>query len=99
MYSTSDLAALAAAYAYGIATTQSFIEGNKRTSAVVASLFLALNGAELTASEAEIVQIWSELGAGNLSEDALTDWFRERMTKISAAARRRRRSRTGRARR
>jgi death on curing protein len=76
-----DLAALAAAYAYGIATTQVFVEGSKRTSAVVTETFLDLNGIELTASDAEIVQVWSELGAGRLTEAALADWLRERMIK------------------
>jgi death-on-curing protein len=81
VYSNPDLAALAAAYAFGIATKQAFVEGNKRTAAAVTETFLALNGAELAASDAEIVQVWSELGAGSLSETALADWIRERLTK------------------
>jgi death-on-curing protein len=80
-YGEPDLAALAAAYAFGIATNHAFVDGNKRTSAVVTEMFLALNGAELTASDAEIVQIWSDLGAGSLSEAALADWIRERIAK------------------
>jgi death on curing protein len=74
-----DLAALAAAYAYGIATTQVFVEGSKRTSTAVTETFLELNGVQLVASDAEIVEIWSELGAGSLSEDAIADWLRKRM--------------------
>jgi death-on-curing protein len=76
-----DLAALAAAYAYGIATTQVFVEGTKRTSEVVTRTFLILNGSDLRATDAEKVQVWSDLGAGNLSETALADWIRERLTK------------------
>jgi len=76
-----DFAALAAAYAFAIANNHAFIDGNKRTSAAVTETFLALNGIELTASDAEIVQAWSELGAGRLSESALADWLRKRMIK------------------
>ncbi len=39
-----DLAALAAAYAYGIARDRPFIDGNKRTALVAARTFLLLNG-------------------------------------------------------
>jgi death-on-curing protein len=76
-----DLAAMAAALAYGIAQNHGFVDGNKRTSAVATETFLELNGATLTATDAEIVETWSELGAGKLSEDALADWIRARLGK------------------
>jgi death on curing protein len=78
-YGAPDLAALAAALAYGIAQNHGFVDGNKRTSAVATETFLELNGATLTATDAEIVETWSELGAGKLSEDALADWIRARL--------------------
>ena len=59
-----DIAALAAAYAFGIAKNHAFVDGNKRTSAVVTEAFLRLNGLGLTATDIEIVQTWSDLGAG-----------------------------------
>jgi death-on-curing protein len=83
-----DLAALAAAYAFAIANNHAFIDGNKRTSATVTETFLALNGIDLTATDAEIVQTWSELGAGKLSESALADWLRKRMIKRKRGLRR-----------
>jgi death-on-curing protein len=43
-YGTDDPAALAAAYAYGVARKHPFADGNKRTAWVLARLFLALNG-------------------------------------------------------
>jgi death-on-curing protein len=49
----SDAAALAAAYAFGIARDHPFIDGNKRTAFVAAKLFLDLNGFELTTGEVE----------------------------------------------
>jgi death-on-curing protein len=75
-YGEPDAAALAAAYAYGIARNHPFIDGNKRTAAVVSETFLALNGFRSTASDAELVVQMLALAAGELGEDELADWFR-----------------------
>lgn len=69
--SASDVAALAAAYAYGIAKNHPFVDGNKRTSFVVCELFLALNGYDLTMDDAAAVTTWLALAASELSEDEL----------------------------
>ena len=45
---TPDVPTLAAAYAFAIAKNHAFIDGNKRTAAVVCETFLVLNGYELT---------------------------------------------------
>ena len=68
---SADLAALAAAYAFGIARNHPFVDGNKRTSLVVCELFLALNGRELAMDDATAVLTWLALAAGELSEDDL----------------------------
>ena len=81
-YGEPDLAALAAAYGFGIARNHPFIDGNKRTAAVVAETFLALNGYLLTASDAELVVAMLALAAGELSEDELADWFRGHIASI-----------------
>jgi death-on-curing protein len=78
-YGQADAAALAAAYAYGIARNHPFVDGNKRTAAVVSETFLILNGYRLDASDAELVVAFVELAAGELSEEELADWFRERV--------------------
>ncbi len=75
-YGEPDAAALAAAYAYGIARNHPFVDGNKRTAAVVSETFLMLNGHSLTATDAEVVVAFVALAAGELSEDELADWFR-----------------------
>ncbi len=75
-YGEPDAAALAAAYAFGIARNHPFVDGNKRTAAVVSETFLALNGYTLEASDAELVVAFLALAAGELSEDELADWFR-----------------------
>ena len=77
LYGDPDAAALAAAYAYGLARNHAFIDGNKRIAAVVSETFLLLNGYRLTATDAELVVAFLELAAGNLTETDLADWFRE----------------------
>ncbi|MEQ1640815.1 MAG: type II toxin-antitoxin system death-on-curing family toxin [Novosphingobium sp.] len=77
LYGDPDVAALAAAYAFGIARNNPFVDGNKRSAAVVSETFLMLNGYELTASDAELVVAFVELAAGALSEGEMAEWFRE----------------------
>lgn len=79
-YGKVDLATLAAAYAFGITRNHPFVDGNKRTAAVVSETFLVLNGHVLNASDAELVVAIVALAAGELSEDELADWFRGRIT-------------------
>ena len=71
-----DAADLAAAYAYGIARNHPFVDGNKRTAAVISETFLMLNGHRLGASDADLVVAFLALAAGELSEQEMADWFR-----------------------
>jgi len=80
-YEQPDLADLAAAYAFRIARNHPFLDGNKRTSAVVTRLFLRLNGHDLDATQAQRLAIWLALGAGETTEQALADWMRSRLVK------------------
>ena len=70
----ADLALLAAAYAYGIATSHPFNDGNKRSALIALVVFLDLNGHRLTASEVEVVPVFLSLAAGTLSEADLREW-------------------------
>ena len=79
LYGEPDVAALAAAYGFGIARNHPFVDGNKRTAAVVAETFLVLNGFGLTASDAELVVAFLALAAGELNEEELADWFRQHL--------------------
>lgn len=74
-----DLAAMAASYAYGIATNHPFIDGNKRTALVVSFVFVEMNGYMMTASEVDAYTTILALAAGDLSEDELAAWFRKNM--------------------
>ena len=79
LYGEPDAAALAAAYAFGIARNHPFIDGNKRTAAVVSETFLALNQHTLLANDAEVVVAFVALAAGEIGEDDLADWFRSHL--------------------
>ena len=84
-YDKASLHALAASYAHGIAKNHPFMDGNKRTSLVIAELFLNLNGIELTASDEAVVITWLKLAAGDISDIGLEDWIRENRRRMSKA--------------
>jgi death on curing protein len=77
---TPDLAALAAAYAFGIARHPPFVDGNQRTAWVVSRTFLKLNGHDVKASQEEKYRAMMDLAAGSLSEPQLAEWIRARLT-------------------
>jgi death-on-curing protein len=76
-YGEPSMTRLAASYAFGISRNRPFLDGNKRTSLVVAELFLELNGHQLTANDAQCVATFLQLAAGELSEDQLAVWISE----------------------
>lgn len=78
-YGETNACALAAAYAFGIARNHPFADGNKRTAWVIARLFLRLNGVPLAFDKADAIRMMLALAGGELSEDAVADWFRARI--------------------
>jgi death on curing protein len=82
-YGEPDAAALAAAYAYGIARNHPFVDGNKRSALVAAELFLLDNGYRMTASNIDCVLTFLALAAGELSEDSLAIWFRRHLDPLA----------------
>jgi death on curing protein len=75
--SAPPLAALAAAYAFGISSNHAFVDGNKRTALVVSFAFLEVNGFEVTASQEEAYLTILGLAAGEITEAELALWFAE----------------------
>lgn len=71
-----DVADLAASYGYGLARNHPFINGNKRTAFVAVELFLALNGRELLAPDADGVMAMLSVAAGEMEEAAFSAWIR-----------------------
>jgi death-on-curing protein len=80
-YGEDDRAALAAAYAFGIARSHPFVDGNKRTAWVLARLFLAFNEVPIEFDSPDAIRTVLALAAGELSEDEMADWFRKRVKK------------------
>jgi death-on-curing protein len=77
-----DISSLAATLAYGIAKNHPFIDGNKRTALVVTRTFLLLNGCNLDATQEEKYLTFLKLAEGNLSEESLADWIRQKLTEV-----------------
>lgn len=75
-YGETDLCALAAAYAFGIARNHPFADGNKRTAWVMARLFLRINNVPLAFDKADAIRMMLALASGELEEKAVADWFR-----------------------
>jgi death-on-curing protein len=79
-YGENDPAALAAAYAFGVARNHPFVDGNKRTAWVLARLFLVINGLVLSYEAADAIRTVLALASGDLSEDELASWFRDHLS-------------------
>lgn len=84
-YGETDLAALAAAYAFGIARNHPFIDGNKRVAFLAMMIFLRLNGIAFTPSQADAAAAILALAAGEVEEEGLTRWIRDNWPKDAPA--------------
>ena len=71
-----DLAALAAAYGYGLAKNHPFVDGNKRAAFLAVGLFLALNGQRVVASQTDATATVLALAASEITEAAFAHWLR-----------------------
>jgi death-on-curing protein len=80
-YGESDLAALAAAYAFGIARNHPFVDGNKRAAFGSMLVFLGLNGIDLDVPPQDATAIVLALAAGDIEEDGLVRWIRDNWPK------------------
>jgi death-on-curing protein len=69
-----DLAALAAAYGYGIARNHPFVDGNKRVAFLAIGVFLAINDRSLRADPIDAILTMRALAAGQLEEANLAAW-------------------------
>ena len=81
-YEESDLAALAAAYAFGIAKNHPFVDGNKRTAFASMLVFLGLNGIDFDVPPQDATVMIMALAGGEVSEESLTRWIRDNWPKV-----------------
>lgn len=80
-YGESDLAALAAAYAFGIARNDPFVDGNKRAAFASIIVFLGLNGFDFDVPPEQATAMILALAAGEVSEESLTRWIKDNWPK------------------
>jgi death-on-curing protein len=76
-----DLAALAASYAWGLATSHPYRDGNKRVAFLTMATFLELNGLALEAPDEGVVDIMLAVAGRRCSEDELAAWVRSHLAK------------------
>jgi death-on-curing protein len=74
-----DLAALTAAYAFGLVRNHPYRDGNKRIGFLALATFLGINDHELDATDEEVVTAMLSLADGGLSERALASWIRRHL--------------------
>lgn len=72
----SDLAQLAAAYAFGLCSSHPFRDGNKRIAFLAAVIFLGLNGVQFVAPEEVVVEQMIALASGEIDEEDVAEWIR-----------------------
>lgn len=76
-YGQTDMAALAAAYAFGLARNHAFVDGNKRIAFHSMMVFLRVNDIPFAPDPAHATSIILSLAAGEVSEQSLTRWIRD----------------------
>jgi death-on-curing protein len=76
-YGQTDLAALAGAYAFGLARNHAFVDGNKRIAFHAMMVFLRSNGIQFSPEPGHATEIILALAAGEVSEESLTRWIRD----------------------
>ena len=73
----ADLFEMAAAYAFHLAESQAFVDGNKRTGLAAAYAFLALNGYRLIETNDRIYQAMLAISRRDLDKAGLAAVFRD----------------------
>jgi death-on-curing protein len=85
-YGETRLAALAAAYAFGIARNHPFVDGNKRAAFASIIVFLGLNGIDFDVPPEAATAIILGMAAGEIDEDGLARWIADNLANASGLA-------------
>ena len=72
----ADLFEMAAAYLFHIVRNHPCLDGNKRTGAASAIIFLLLNGVQLGGDEEGLVEITLATATGKANKPQIADFFR-----------------------
>lgn len=76
-YLHGDVFEMAAAYLFHLSRDHAFVDGNKRTGAVAAILFLEQNGKEFSVEEDALVEIAISAAEGKADKKELAEFFRK----------------------
>lgn len=79
-YLHTDIYEMAAAYLFHIIRNHPFVDGNKRTGAVAAVVFLTMNGIELHADEKSFESMVRSVAEGNTGKAEAAEFFRKHGT-------------------
>ncbi len=80
-YLHSDIYEMAAAYLFHIIRNHPFVDGNKRTGAVAAVVFLMMNGIELHAAEDSFDGMVRSVAEGKMDKAKAASFFRKHASK------------------
>lgn len=80
-YLHADLFEMAAAYLFHLVKNHPFVDGNKRTGAVVAFVFLEVNGIEVALKEDELVETVLSVAEGRKLKPDVAALLRTRVKK------------------
>ncbi len=75
-YLHEDIFEMAAAYLYHIVRDHPFVDGNKRSGAVAALVFLAMNDVEITVEEEELENMVRSVAEGSTTKYEIAGFFR-----------------------
>ena len=78
VYGPPDLFDLAAAYTAGLSQNHGFVDGNKRTAFLTGVVFLAENGYDVIAEQAEVIAAMLGLADHELDELGYAQWLRDK---------------------
>jgi death-on-curing protein len=81
-YLHSDLPAMAAAYLFHIASNHAFLDGNKRTGAHAALVFLAMNDVEIDYPLDKAEHLTMAVASGTATKDEVIKFFRDLLASV-----------------
>src|SRR6185369_1994705 len=78
-YENADVVSCAATYAFHLAQSHAFLDGNKRVAAATTEAFLNTNSFELAMTNEEIVDLFLAIASGALSRDQIEQLLRNKI--------------------
>lgn len=75
-----DIFEMAAAYLYHIVQNHPFLDGNKRTGAAAAIVFLAMNDIQIDNDEAGLVDLTLSVATGQTGKGEIAEFFRSHVS-------------------